>query len=513
VSRLFDGSGVIAGLWRLRYNRLFVSSAERANRDSMHEIQVHNTLSGKVEPLVPLKDGEIRMYTCGPTVYDFAHIGNFRTFIFQDILRRFLRLRGFKLTHVMNLTDVDDRIIANAAAAKVGIREYTEKYVQAFFVDCRALSVESPEHWIRATDNIDSMVALIQKLQQKTYTYDSEGSIYYRIAKFKDYGKLSKVDLSGIQAGARVDNDRYEKESARDFALWKAPKPGEHFWETAIGRGRPGWHIECSAMAMKYLGETIDIHTGGIDLAFPHHENEIAQSEAATGKPFVRYWMHAEHLLVEGEKMSKSQGNFYTLRDLFAKGYKPSALRFALASVPYRRQLNFTFDGLQQATSSVERLRNFAARLKNEKFPAGKQSKMAERIGKAVDDFDAGLSDDLNTARALAAMFDFVREANIAMDKGEFRQGEVKAAQEFLAMFDKVFAVLEDNDAEKLEELGFGGDAEGTDDAEIEKLVAEREAARKRRDFPTADRIRKELAGRGILLEDTKDGSVRWKRK
>jgi cysteinyl-tRNA synthetase len=479
----------------------------------MHEIQVHNTLSGKVEPLVPLKDGEIRMYTCGPTVYDFAHIGNFRTFIFQDILRRFLRLRGFKLTHVMNLTDVDDRIIANAAAAKVGIREYTEKYVQAFFVDCRALSVESPEHWIRATDNIDSMVALIQKLQQKTYTYDSEGSIYYRIAKFKDYGKLSKVDLSGIQAGARVDNDRYEKESARDFALWKAPKPGEHFWETAIGRGRPGWHIECSAMAMKYLGETIDIHTGGIDLAFPHHENEIAQSEAATGKPFVRYWMHAEHLLVEGEKMSKSLGNFYTLRDLFAKGYKPSALRFALASVPYRRQLNFTFDGLQQATSSVERLRNFAARLKNEKFPAGKQSKMAERIGKAVDDFDAGLSDDLNTARALAAMFDFVREANIAMDKGEFRQGEVKAAQEFLAMFDKVFAVLEDNDAEKLEELGFGGEAGGTDDAEIEKLVAEREAARKRRDFATADRIRKELAGRGILLEDTKDGSVRWKRK
>jgi cysteinyl-tRNA synthetase len=513
VSRLFDGSGVIAGLWRLRYNRLFVSSAERANRDSMHEIQVHNTLSGKVEPLVPLKEGEIRMYTCGPTVYDFAHIGNFRTFIFQDILRRFLRLRGFKLTHVMNLTDVDDRIIANAAAAKVGIREYTEKYVQAFFVDCRALSVESPEHWIRATDNIDSMVALIQKLQQKTYTYDSEGSIYYRIAKFKDYGKLSKVDLSGIQAGARVDNDRYEKESARDFALWKAPKPGEHFWETAIGRGRPGWHIECSAMAMKYLGETIDIHTGGIDLAFPHHENEIAQSEAATGKPFVRYWMHAEHLLVEGEKMSKSLGNFYTLRDLFAKGYKPSALRFALASVPYRRQLNFTFDGLQQATSSVERLRNFAARLKNEKFPAGKQSKMAERIGKAVDDFDAGLSDDLNTARALAAMFDFVREANIAMDKGEFRQGEVKAAQEFLAMFDKVFAVLEDNDAEKLEELGFGGEAGGTDDAEIEKLVAEREAARKRRDFATADRIRKELAGRGILLEDTKDGSVRWKRK
>jgi cysteinyl-tRNA synthetase len=479
----------------------------------MHDIQVHNTLSGKVEPFVPLKAGEVRMYTCGPTVYDFAHIGNFRTFVFQDILRRFLKSRGFKLTHVMNLTDVDDRIIANAVAAGVGIREYTEKFIQAFFADCRALSVEAPEHWIRATDNIDSMVELIQRLQKNTYTYDSEGSIYYRITKFKDYGKLSKIDLSGIKAGARVDNDRYEKESARDFALWKAPKPGEHFWETAIGPGRPGWHIECSAMAMKYLGETIDIHTGGIDLAFPHHENEIAQSEAATGKKFVRYWLHAEHLLVEGEKMSKSVGNFFTLRDLLEKGYKPSALRICLASVPYRRQQNFTFGGLQQATSSVERLRNFAARLKNEKFPAGKQAAMAKRIAQAADGLDAGLSDDLNTAQALAAVFDFVREANIAMDKGEFRQGEVKATQEFLATFDKVFAVLEDNDAEKLKELGYGAGESGPQDAEIEKLVAEREAARKRRDFATADRIRKELAERGIILEDTKDGSVRWKRK
>jgi cysteinyl-tRNA synthetase len=479
----------------------------------MHEIQVHNTLSGKVEPFVPLKPGVVHMYTCGPTVYDFAHIGNFRTFIFQDVLRRFLKLRGFKLTHVMNLTDVDDRIIANAAAAGIGIREYTEKYAQAFFDDCRTLSVECPEHWIRATENIDSMVTLIQKLQEKTYTYDSEGSIYYRIAKFKDYGKLSKIDLTGIQAGARVDNDRYEKESARDFALWKAPKPGEHFWETAIGPGRPGWHIECSAMAMKFLGETIDIHTGGIDLAFPHHENEIAQSEAATGKPFVRYWLHAEHLLVEGEKMSKSAGNFFTLRDLFGKGYKPSALRFALASVPYRRQLNFTFDGLQQARSSVERLRNFAARLKNEKFPVGKQKGMPERIAKAAGDFDAGLSDDLNTAQALAAMFDFVREANIAMDKGEFRSGEVKAAQEFLTTFDKVFAVLEDNDADKLKALGYDTGADTASDGEIEKLVAERQSARQRRDFAASDRIRKLLSDRGIILEDTKDGGVRWKRK
>jgi cysteinyl-tRNA synthetase len=479
----------------------------------MAEIQLHNTLTGKIEPFVPQKPGEVRMYTCGPTVYDYAHIGNYRTFVFQDILRRFLKLRGLKLNHVMNLTDVDDRIIANAAAAGKNIRDYTEKFVQAFFEDCKTLSIEAPEHWIRATDHIADMVKLIQRLQAKTFTYPGDGSIYYRIAKFPEYGKLSKIDLTGIQAGARVDNDRYEKESARDFALWKAPKPGEHFWETEIGPGRPGWHIECSAMAMKYLGETLDIHTGGIDLAFPHHENEIAQSEAATGKPFARYWLHAEHLLVEGEKMSKSLGNFFTVRDLFAKGYKPSALRFALASVPYRKQLNFTFDGLQQATSSVERLRNFADRLKQGKFPAGKQSGMAARIGKAAEELDAGLSDDLNTARALAAVFDLVREANIAMDKGEFRQDDVPAVQEFFASFDKVFAVMEDNDAEKLRALGYGTEQSGLSDAEIDKMVAERTAAKKKRDFTSADRIRKELEDRGILVEDAKDGSVRWKRK
>ena len=477
------------------------------------EIRLHNTLTNQLEPFAPQKPGEVSMYTCGPTVYDYAHIGNYRTFVFQDILRRFLKLRGFKLNHVMNLTDVDDRIIANAAAQKVGIREYTEKYAQAFFADCKALSIEAPEHWIRATDNIDAMVGLIERLQQKTYTYASEGSIYYRIAKFPDYGKLSKSDITGIQAGARVDVDRYEKESARDFALWKAPKPGEHFWETPIGPGRPGWHIECSAMAMKYLGETLDIHTGGIDLAFPHHENEIAQSEAATGKPFVRYWLHAEHLLVEGEKMSKSLGNFFTLRDLFAKGYKPSALRFALASVPYRRQLNFTFDGLQQATSAVERLRNFADRLAQGKFPSGSTPAMKERIAKAATDFDAGLSDDLNTAQALGAAYDLVRDANIAIDKGEFRQDDAGAARQFLATFDRVFAVLEDNDAAKLREIGYATQSAALSDADIEKLIAERNAARKRRDFATSDRIRQELADRGIILEDNRDGTVRWKRK
>jgi cysteinyl-tRNA synthetase len=412
----------------------------------------------------------------------------------------------------MNLTDVDDRIIANAAATGTGIREYTEKYAQAFFEDCKTLNIEAPEHWVRATDHIGDMVKLIERLRQKSFTYPSEGSIYYRIAKFPEYGKLSKIDVTGIQAGARVEVDRYEKESARDFALWKAPKPGEHFWETEIGPGRPGWHIECSAMAMRFLGETLDIHTGGIDLAFPHHENEIAQSEGATGKPFARYWLHAEHLLVEGEKMSKSLGNFFTLRDLFAKGHKPSALRFALASVPYRKQLNFTFDGLQSAASSVERLRNFADRLNTGKFPAGPSNGMAERIAAAAKEFDAALADDLNTAEALAAVFDLVREANIAMDKGEFHQGNVAATQELLANFDAVFAVLKDEDAAKLKGLGYGAESE-ISDAEIEKRVAERQAARQRRDFAESDRIRKELAERGIILEDSRDGSVRWKRK
>ena len=479
----------------------------------MAEIQLHNTLGGKIEPFVPQKAGEVRMYSCGPTVYDYAHIGNFRTFVFQDILRRFLKSRGFNITQVMNLTDVDDRIIANASAAAVSIREYTEKFAQAFFDDCKTLSLEAPEHWTRATDNIDSMVRIIDKLREKSFTYESEGSIYYRISKFPDYGKLSNIDVTGIQAGARVDVDRYEKESARDFALWKAPKEGEHFWETSIGRGRPGWHIECSAMAMKYLGETLDIHTGGIDLAFPHHENEIAQSEGATGKHFVKYWLHAEHLLVEGEKMSKSLGNFFTLRDLFAKGYKPSALRFALASVPYRRQLNFTFDGLQQASSSVERLRNFADRLAQGKFPAGAQKSMAKRIAEAAEEFDAGLSDDLNTARALGAVFEFVREANIAMDKGEFGSADVPATQKFLQTFDQIFAVLVNNDAQKLQALGYSQQNSNAGDAEIEKLVAERQVARQTRDFATADRIRKELEKRGIILEDSRDGSVRWKRK
>jgi cysteinyl-tRNA synthetase len=491
----------------LRYNSRFRVAT------TLSEIILHNTLTNRIEPLSPIHPGEVRIYTCGPTVYSFAHIGNFRTFVFQDVLRRFLRLRGLRVLQVMNITDVDDRIIKNAAAAGVPIREYTEKYIKAFLEDIDALHIEMPEELVRATDHIDDMVALIEKLQAKGLTYKSDGSIYFRISKFPAYGKLSKIDASGMQAGARVDVDQYEKDDVRDFALWKSPKPGEHFWETPIGAGRPGWHIECSAMAMKYLGETIDIHTGGIDLAFPHHENEIAQSESATGQPFVRMWLHAEHLIINGQKMSKSLGNFYTLRDLFAKGYKPSTIRFLLLSVPYRRQLNFTEDGLVQAKNSVERLRNFVTRLKTEQFAAGSNPEIEKRIEKAEAEFDAGLADDVNTARALAAIFDLVRDVNAAMDRREFLQQNAPRAVAAMEKFDSVLALLVDDDDEKLRGLGIAPSKPQMQPAQIEALIEERNSARRRRDFKRSDEIRQQLSDSGILVEDTKDGSVRWKYK
>jgi cysteinyl-tRNA synthetase len=463
-------------------------------------IRFHNTLSGAVEEFRPLEPPRVRIYTCGPTVYDYAHIGNFRTFVFQDILRRHLRARGFEVHQVMNITDVDDRIIQNAAAAGLAIRDYTEKFTQAFLDDMRRLNLEPPEQTVRATDHIADMVALIQRLQDKTFTYQSDGSVYFSIKKFPNYGRLSKIDLGGIQPGARVDVDRYEKADARDFVLWKARKPGEHFWETPLGPGRPGWHIECSAMSMQYLGETLDIHTGGIDLAFPHHENEIAQSEAATGKPFVRYWLHAEHLIVEGEKMSKSLGNFFTLRDLFEKGHKPSAIRYLLASVPYRRQLNFTFAGLQQAESSIKRLRQLRWVLQQTKFPEGSTTALAERCARFSSEFLEALDDDLNTAEALAAVHTLATDCNTAINQGAFRAGDVAVVEKALDQFDSIFAVLAEEEGEA-----------AISDAEIEKLIAERAQARARRDFKRSDAIREELTQKGILLEDTKDG-VRWKR-
>ena len=464
-------------------------------------LRFHNTLSQHVEDFLPERGNIVRMYTCGPTVYDYAHIGNFRTFTFVDILRRWLRLSGFGLDHVMNITDVDDKIIRNAVAQHKSLEDYTAIYTQAFFEDCRTLRLESPERWTPATKHIDDMVVAIERLAAGNHTYNSDGSVYFRIASFPGYGKLSHNDFSGNLAGARVDVDEYEKADARDFALWKAPKEGEMAWETAIGPGRPGWHIECSVMALKYLGETIDIHAGGVDLIFPHHENEIAQSESLTGKPFSRFWLHAEFLMVEGQKMSKSLGNYYTLRDLLGQGYEPEAIRYLLASTPYRKSLNFTMDGLRSARTTIERLRNFKLRLETDLYPEGSNPALKDRTEQAAQAFIEGMDDDLNTAAALAAVFEYIRDANSAMDAGEFRAGNSAAALQFLQRFDAVFDVL----APTVQ-------TNAILDSEVESLVEERNAAKKTKNFGRADRIREKLLDQGIILEDTKSG-VRWKRK
>ena len=463
-------------------------------------LRFYNTLTQRAEPFAPLHDHIVRMYTCGPTVYNYAHIGNLRSFTFPDILRRWLRARGYALDHVMNITDVEDKIIRDSAAAHKSIYEFTEVYTQAFLEDMATLRLERPERIVKATEHIGDMVNAIQTLTERGYTYKSDGSVYYRISQFPSYGKLSHNDFSGIRAGARVDVDEYDKADARDFVLWKAQKDAEPAWETPLGAGRPGWHIECSAMAMRYLGETLDIHTGGVDLAFPHHENEIAQSEAITGKQFVRFWLHAEHLSVEGQKMSKSLGNVYTLRDLMQKGYTPEAIRYLLASVPYRKKLNFTFDGLKAAATSIERLRNYKLRLETAKFPAGVNEELARRTESARQAFDEALDDDLNTAEALAAVFEYVRDTNTAMDAGQFPAGNVPDALEFLDRFDSIFDVLKTQAKE-----------DSLPDHEIDALIAQRNAAKKARDFSGADKIRQDLAARGVILEDTKEG-VRWKR-
>jgi cysteinyl-tRNA synthetase len=490
-------------------------------------LRLFNTLTGQLDELAPMDGKALRMYACGPTVYDFGHIGNFRTFLQIDILRRTLLLLGVPVRHVMNITDVDDKIIRNAAAAGISIQEYSAPFEQAFLDDLDSLRIQHPEQLARATEHIPRMVELIQKLAAAGAAYQAEdGSWYFRLASFPDYGKLSKKDLSGMEDGARADLDEYEKDSARDFALWKAAKPGETSWDTPIGRGRPGWHIECSAMAMEYLGESFDLHAGGEDLIFPHHENEIAQSESVTHKPFARNWMHVRFLLVDGRKMAKSEGNFYTLRDLLLKGYKASAIRLALVSVPYRHQLNFTFDVLIEATNAIDRLRNIHRRLTQGSFAPGENPALQEAAKKAQADYIAALSNDLNTAEARAPIFELVRAANTALDQQQLFAADRDAILAVLASFDAVFDVIEDRDAEPTERaLEWAAQAgrladvapellarQSLADEAIDALVAERTLAKKQRNFARADQIRNELAEKGIVLEDSKDG-VRWKRK
>ena len=487
-------------------------------------LQLYNTLTNKIEEFKPAANNIVRMYACGPTVYDFGHIGNFRTFVAVDILRRFLRQSGYKLEHVMNITDVDDKIIRNSAREHKSVQEYTRKYEQAFLEDMQTLNLQRPEKLVRATEHIAEMAEFIKKLDEKGYAYRTDdGSYYFRIAKFPEYGKLSKKDFSGMETGTRVDVDEYDKDNARDFALWKAPKEGEAHWESVIGPGRPGWHIECSVMAMKYLGPSFDLHAGGEDLAFPHHENEIAQSEALTGQIFARFWMHVRFLLVEGKKMSKSEGNFFTLRDLLLKGHKPSAIRFLLTSVPYRKQLNFTFQGLEQAAHSVGRLRDFKSRLEMAHLAPGKNERIHQLAEETHREVRAGLDDDLNTARALAAIFDMVREANTAADRNELKQEDKAPLLGALNQFDEIFAVIKDDDTEKIARAAEWAKSQGLlekselatnmiSDENVERLISERATAKKARDFARSDAIRAQLTEAGIVVEDTKDG-MRWKRK
>ena len=465
-------------------------------------LNVFNTLSRQIEEFTPLNDNQVRMYICGPTVWNFSHIGNFRTFIFGDILRRYLKYKGYDLTHVFNLTDVDDRIINEAAKQGISIDEFTAPFIQAFWEDFDALGNERPEITPRATHHIAEMIDIIAKLLENGHAYESEGSIYYRISAFPEYGKLSKINFAGnIHGGSeRIDTDKYDKEDARDFALWKlVGENDEPGWDAPFGRGRPGWHIECSAMSMKYLGETFDLHAGGMDLQFPHHENEIAQSEGATGKLFAKYWMHSEFLKIDDVTMSKSKGNFFTFRDLREQGYSPLAIRYLLLSVPYRKQLNFTFEGLQGAESTVERLRNFRRLVKEASTELGSNPEVKALAENALGEFEAAMDDDVNTAVALAAIHNLVREVNIVLARDGLLADDQAAILDAVAKFDAVLGIFGPEETEML-------------DAEIEALINERQEARRNRDFKRSDEIRDLLASQGILLEDTKDG-LRWRRR
>jgi cysteinyl-tRNA synthetase len=461
-------------------------------------LRFQNTLTRQVEEFVPLRQGAAGLYTCGPTVYDFAHIGNFRTYLWEDLLRRYLKFRGHRVVQVMNLTDVDDKTIAGSLAAGVGLRDHTARFIEAFFADLDALGIERAEHYPRATDHIPEMVELVRRLQEKGHLYESRGSLYFRIATFPGYGRLSNLDLSTAVGQARIDSDEYEKDNPRDFAVWKAPKENEPSWDTPLGPGRPGWHLECSAMSMKYLGETFDIHTGGVDNIFPHHENEIAQSEAATGRPFVRTWMHAAHLIVEGEKMSKSRGNFYTLRDLQERGFEPRPFRHLMLSVHYRKPLNFTFEALAQSQAALARLDDLAFRLERETPPAGSDPGLRATVEAARAGILETLDADLNTAGAFGHLFEMVRQVNTALDSGRAGSADLALARETLADFERVTGIRV-------------GQTE-IPDREVEEMIRCRAEARARRDFAEADLIRDRLAARGIVLEDTPQG-VRFKRR
>jgi cysteinyl-tRNA synthetase len=492
-------------------------------------IRFHNTLSGSVEPFVPLRPGEVKLYTCGPTVYDFPHIGNWRAYVFEDLLKRFLRFSGFKVTHVMNITDVDDKTIRGANAKGLKLEEYTRPFIEAFYRDRDVLNILPADHYPRATEHIPEMVGIVKTLLEKGFAYEKDGSVYFSIAKFPAYGRLSKINLEDLRPGQRGDSDEYEKESVHDFALWKAKKEGEPSWETDLGPGRPGWHIECSAMSSKYLGPTFDIHCGGVDNIFPHHENEIAQSEAANDVKFVNYWLHCHHLVVNGEKMAKSKGNFYILNDILAKGYDPREVRFLLLSTHYRKMLNFTFEALEHARAGRNRIRDFLVDLKDVKREGAANPQVSRLIEKAQAGFVAGLEDDLNISEGLAALFSLIEKANGLLAKGAISQADALALKSFVTQIDEKVLAIEPTsvylrvDASKAQTISPNGipsgeafgatkvDVSGELDSDVQKKVEERQKARAEKNFKLADKIRDELLAQGILLEDTK-GGVRWKR-
>jgi cysteinyl-tRNA synthetase len=466
-------------------------------------LKLHNTLTGTKELFEPLEADHVGMYTCGPTVWNFAHIGNLRAFLFYDLLRRHLQVDGYRMTHVMNITDIDDRILDQAMHAGTTIGEYVKPFVTAFVEDMAALRAQPAEHYPRATEHIDEMVAMISTLLEGGNAYIAEGDVYFRIASFPAYGGLSRLDRAGLRAGTRVSTDKYDKESVSDFALWKKAQPGDEAlgaaWDAPFGRGRPGWHIECSAMSKRYLGETFDIHSGGIDLMFPHHENEIAQSEAANHKPLARVWLHSEHLAeLSGEKMSKSAGGFTTLRDLVAAGHDPLAIRFFLiANAHYRARIRLSNEALHAAAEQVRRLRDFADRLKRSRPSITEDDSLVQRIAAVRAGYKAAVDDDLNLPLGIGLVFELIREANAALDAGKVARGGQAA---LLALMEEVDAHLD----------VIGADEPGLAE-EVERLIAEREVARAERDFARADRLRDELRERGIALEDSKEG-VRWKR-
>jgi len=483
-----------------------------------------NTLSGKKEEFVPITPGKVKLYTCGPTVYDFAHVGNFRAYAFEDLLKRFLQFMGFKVIHIMNITDIDDKTIRGAKAQGMSLAEFTRKYIDSFFSDLKTLNIAPADGYPRATEHIPEMVAIVRRLIQKGYAYEKDGSYYFSIAKFPAYGRLSKISLEELQPGQRVDVDEYEKESVHDFALWKAKKEGEPFWETEIGPGRPGWHIECSAMSSKYLGDTFDIHCGGVDNIFPHHENEIAQSEAASGKKFVNYWLHCHHLIRDGEKMSKSRGNTITIPDILKVKNNPAALRLLLLSTHYRKTLNFTFKALDQAETALERINEFAGQVKHGRFPEGESEAVEKIIREAENRFRRGLGDDLNISIALTALFDLIKKINVLISQEKIKRKDAERLGRFVDSMDSVLAVVSPTRKTRIGETIPAGQTDqgaASPDIREEETKSElkpeqlekirlREKARAEKNFAESDKIRAELAADGILLEDTKEG-VRWK--